>query len=170
MQNTCFLFRCTEFSPNSSPRDEDAAFQWIDKTFWKAYRNHFKYEVSARSIHNVFVIRKTLSLYLMLMSYFNIMYHLFAWSDVKFHFCLKPLVPEGKNIYRIAKICFRKTNGKNFLWAPCLWVGIWYEPILGYISIYDGKKSSGSNGLIIKIIDYHSLFKVLRNFNIILIL
>ena len=52
-----------------------------------------------------------------------------------------PLVPQVWNINTFA-IFLRKDHGKNFLWAPRLWVSI-----LGYIWILDLKKAPGSNGL-----------------------
>ena len=40
-----------------------------------------------------------------------------------------------------------KGSWKNFPWAPRLWAGRRWEPILGYISKCDGKKVLGCNGL-----------------------
>ena len=58
-----------------------------------------------------------------------------------------PLLPNGNYSYRIIKILFKKKGSrKNFLWAPRLWVGRRWEPILGYISKNDGIKVSGING------------------------
>ena len=68
-------------------------------------------------------------------------------SDQSYEF--NPLLPYGNCNYSLLKISFLKKEGikKNFLWAPRLWVGRRWEPILGYISKFDGKKVSGSNGL-----------------------
>ena len=51
-----------------------------------------------------------------------------------------PLLPNGNHSYCIIKISFfkKRDKEKNFLWAPRLWVGRRWEPILGYISKFDG--------------------------------
>ena len=41
----------------------------------------------------------------------------------------------------------RRDQGKNFLWAPRLWVGRRQEPILGYVSKIDRKNNSDHKGL-----------------------
>ena len=73
---------------------------------------------------------------------------------LKINFCIPstliPLLPSSNYSYRIIKISFSKKEGikkKNFLGAPRLWVGRRWEPILGYISKFDGIKVSGINGL-----------------------
>ena len=63
---------------------------------------------------------------------------------------INPLLHNGKYGYRRIKISFLRKKGimeKNSPWAPCLWVGRRWEPILGYVLKFDGKKVSGSNGL-----------------------
>ena len=46
---------------------------------------------------------------------------------------------------------FLKNKGswKKFQWTPCLWVGRRLEPILGYISKFDGKKFQAVMGLVV---------------------
>ena len=63
------------------------------------------------------------------------------------HYCLTATI-----VTVLSKFRFQKKKGprKKFLWAPRLWVGIRWEPILGCISKFDGIKVSGINGLIKK--------------------
>ena len=52
-----------------------------------------------------------------------------------------PLKTNGKNSYRIIKISFKKKGSwKKISYEKyCLWVGRRWEPIIGYISKFDGK-------------------------------
>ena len=66
-------------------------------------------------------------------------------SNIKLtHYCLTATIVTVSSKFRFQK---KKGYRKKFLWAPRLWVGRRWEPILGYISKFDGIKVSGINGL-----------------------
>ena len=59
-----------------------------------------------------------------------------------------PLLPDGNYSYFTNKISLKKRDHeKNFLWAPRLWGGRRWDPLLGYILKFNGKKVSGGEGL-----------------------
>ena len=61
------------------------------------------------------------------------------------HYCLTATIVTA--YYQNFVFKKRRDQEKKFLWTPRLWVGRWWEPILGYISKFDGIKVSGINGL-----------------------
>ena len=69
------------------------------------------------------------SIFLTVKHFFNHFYCKLS-SNVKEN-AINPLVPKGTNIYHIVKNFVDKKKGS--------WVGRRLEPILGYISIFDGK-------------------------------
>ena len=60
----------------------------------------------------------------------------------------------------------KKGSSEKFLWAPCLWVGRWWEAILSYISIIDVNKIIHDAKSLILIFDYKKVSKkkLMNNF------